>query len=129
MTDAASPRSGSSLAREVGAASSATAGAGSALVATAATACCATPALASMTVALLGASGAAWAAGLQRYAPWLLAFGALALGFGFWSFRRLPASCCPTHAARRRRLAVQVVLALATALWLGSVVLQLRFAA
>lgn len=127
MSELARRRSaGSSAARDAGAAGAATAGAGAALVATAATACCATPALASLTVALLGASGSAWAAGLQPYAPWLLAGGALALAFGYWSIGRTPVACAGENAAacRRRRL-LRVALGLATAIWIAAVGLDL----
>ena len=116
----------SSAARDAGAAGAATAGAGAALVATAATACCATPALASLTVTLLGASGSAWAAGLQPYAPWLLAGGALALAFGYWSVARMPAPCGgESRQMRRRRSWVRVALGLATLLWIAAVGLNL----
>jgi hypothetical protein len=100
-------------------------GAGAALLAALGSACCATPALAALTVSLLGASGAAWAAGFEPYAGWLLAAAALALGFGFVMLRRAAracdaAACAPSRAMRFAR----VTLLLSAALWLAAVAVR-----
>lgn len=86
----------------------ATGGTGAALagVAAAATACCSGPAVAPVVVAVLGAGGAAWAAGLKPYSGWLLAGSGLLLAGSFWLVYRPGARC--THAQRqplRTRLA------------------------
>jgi hypothetical protein len=59
--------------RPYGALGAATAGAGSALAAVLASSCCVGPVIAPFVVAVLGASGAAWAAGLKPYSPYILA--------------------------------------------------------
>lgn len=79
---------GPGRARQIGAAGAAVSGAGAALVATAATACCAGPVVAPLIVAVLGASGAAWAAGLKALQP--VAAGRLVLPVGIWLLVRLP---------------------------------------
>ena len=112
-----------SSAGALGAAAAAASGAGAAVVATVAAACCATPALAIFTVSLLGASGAATAAGLKPYAPWMLAGSALAIGYGFWARARAMRTCVPKGIGDRTvgaRLA-SVVLWFALALWLAAV--------
>jgi hypothetical protein len=91
------------------------------------TACCAGPVVAPLVVALLGASGAAWAAGLKPYGPWLLGGSLLLLAYGFWSVYRAPATCdVPAAAAGRwRGAAVRTVLWLAAVLWLLAVAVNL----
>lgn len=113
----------------LGAAGAAASGAGAALVATAATACCAGPVIAPLVVAVLGASGAAWAAGLKPYSPWLLAGSALMLAFGFWSTYRKPARCAvPAATSSARNVfaakAARAVLWLAALMWLLALVAQ-----
>lgn len=112
--------------RQLGAAGAAVSGAGAALVATAATACCA-PVIAPLIVAVLGASGAAWAAGLKPYSPWLLGGSFLLLAYGFWSVYRAPKSCTvPVKAGRRwSGAAVKGVLWLAALLWLAAMAANL----
>ena len=112
---------------QLGAAGAAVSGAGAALVATAATACCAGPVLSPLIVAVLGASGAAWAAGLRPYGPWLLGGSLLLLAYGFFSAYRRPPSC-QAEAGRERRWggrAVRTVLWLAGLLWVAAVALSL----
>jgi hypothetical protein len=110
----------------VGATGAAAAGAGAAAAATLTGACCAAPPVASLAVALLGASGAAWAAGFQPYAPWLLGGSALLLGYGVWSVGRAVRSC-RTDAVRMPRSvrAARWALAAAAALWLAAAILNL----
>jgi hypothetical protein len=89
-------------------------------VATAAAACCTGPVLAPLLVGILGASGAAWAAGFKPYSPWLLGGSLLLLAYGFWSVYRAP-EICDAHGVARRRLsgvAVRTVLWVAALLWL-----------
>ena len=57
---------------------------GAALAAGAAGACC-VPVVAPTVVALLGAGGAAWAATLEPYRPYLLAGSAALLAYSFWT--------------------------------------------
>ncbi len=79
--------------RQLGGAATAVTGAGAALLAAAGTACCAGPVLAPLVVAVLGAGGAAWAAGLKPYSGWLLAGSAAMIAFGFWSAHKQPKVC------------------------------------
>lgn len=110
--------------RQVGAAGAAAAGAGSALAAVLASSCC-VPVIAPLIVATLGASGAAWAAGLKPYSPYLLAGSFALLLYGLWTvYRRRPAcspESCPTRAGR----GVKAVLWVATALWAAAALLNL----
>ncbi|MEO8502524.1 MAG: hypothetical protein ABI609_01375 [Acidobacteriota bacterium] len=115
------------VAGQLAAAGAAVSGAGGAFVATAATACCAGPILAPLIVGALGASGAAWAAGLKPYSAWLLAGSAGALLFGFWSTYRKPADCeaSGNGPARRTQKIVRAVLWGAAILWVGATALNL----
>lgn len=94
----------------------AAAGAGAAALATAASACC-VPVIAPLVVAVLGAGGAAWAAGLKPYSPAILTAAALLLAYGFWIvYRRRPVAggqTCPV----RRPVTPRLVLWIALALW------------
>ena len=94
----------------------AAAGAGAAALATAASACC-VPVIAPLIVAVLGAGGAAWAAGLKPYSLAILAAAGLLLAYGFWAvYRPRPAAAgeaCPA----RRPLTPRLVLWIASALW------------
>lgn len=94
----------------------AAAGAGAAALATAASACC-VPVIAPLVVAVLGAGGAAWAAGLKPYSLAILAAAGLLLAYGFWVvYRPRPAAAgkaCPV----RRPLTPRLVLWIASALW------------
>ena len=80
-----------------------------------------------VVVAVLGASGAAWAAGLKPYSPWLLGGSFLLLAYGFWSVYRVPKSCVVGSGAGRRwgPAAVRSVLWLAAILWLAAVAVNL----
>ncbi len=102
----------------------AAAGAGAAALATAAGACC-LPVVAPLVVAVLGASGAAWAAGLKPYSLAILGLAGLLVAFGYWIVYRprpeLAGEACPV----RRPLSPRVVLWLATALWAAAAVLNL----
>ena len=117
----------SGVAGQIAAAGAAVSGAGGALVATAATACCAGPVLAPLIVGVLGASGAAWAAGLKPYSPWLLAGSAALLALGFWSSYRTPRSCEASGVRQGRRMqnVVRAVLWLSTLLWIAAAAVNL----
>jgi hypothetical protein len=99
-----------------GAIGAAAAGAGAAALATAAGACC-VPIIAPLVVGVLGASGAAWAAGLKPYSPAILVASGLLLAWGFWlGYKPRPVVEDEACAARRPRSA-QLVLWLAAAIW------------
>ena len=95
-------------------------------MATAATACCA-PVIAPLVVGILGAGGAAWAAGLKPYSGWLLAGSAAMLVYGFWSaYRSLPqCEVSLGRAARSSSGVVRVVLWVAALLWMVAVAINL----
>ena len=112
--------------RYLGAAGAATAGAGASLVATVAGSCC-LPIVAPLTVALLGASGAAWAAGLKPYSPYLIGASFFLLISGFWmvySPRPATDAASCTLPGSRASFAVKLLLWLATLIWLASVLLN-----
>ena len=100
------------------------AGAGSALAAVLASSCC-VPVIAPLIVAVLGASGAAWAAGLKPYSPCILAGSLVLLLYGTWMVYRPRPACstesCPTNAGR----GVKAVLWVAAALWAVAALLNL----
>ena len=122
----ATPPGGREVRGQVAAAGAAFAGAGGALVATAATACCAGPVLAPLIVGILGASGAAWAAGLKPYSIWFLAGAAAMLAFGFWSVYRARATCAvaPAHRSGGQTF-VRLLLWISAALWVAAVAINL----
>lgn len=102
----------------------AAAGAGAAALATAAGACC-LPVVAPLVVAVLGASGAAWAAGLKPYSIAILTVAGLLLGYGYWTVYR-PRPKARGHACPLRRpLAPRLVLWIASALWIFAAFLNL----
>jgi hypothetical protein len=113
--------------RPYGALGAATAGAGSALAAVLASSCCVGPVIAPFIVAVLGASGAAWAAGLKPYSPYILAGSLAFLLYGLWTVYRPRPVCsseeCPPGAGR----GVKGVLWLALALWVFAALLNLLF--
>jgi len=94
----------------------ATASAGAATLATAAGACC-VPVVAPLIVAVLGASGAAWAAGLEPYSLAILVLAGMFLGYSYWVLYRLRTAAAGEACAVRRTIAPRVVLWIATAFW------------
>lgn len=100
------------------------AGAGSALAAVLASSCC-VPVIAPLIVAVLGASGAAWAAGLKPYSPYILAGSLALLLYGMWTVYRPRPACSlegrPTNAVR----GVKAVLWVAASLWALAALLNL----
>ncbi len=107
-----------------GAVGAAAAGAGAAALATAGGACC-LPVVAPLIVAVLGASGAAWTAGLKPYSPAILGAAGLLLAYGYWVVYRprptIDGESCPIQ----RPISPRVVLWLATALWAVAALLNL----
>src|SRR5207244_13043596 len=106
----------------------ATAGVGAAATATLASVCCTGPVLAPIVVALLGASGAAAAAGLKPYTPYLFAISLVMLAFGFRSVYRARRACVVAGSTSSPGVALkisQTVLWLAATLWVASVVFTL----
>ncbi|MGH7572717.1 MAG: mercuric transporter MerT family protein [Gemmatimonadota bacterium] len=102
-------------------------GTGGALASLAASACC-VPVVSPLIIAVAGAGGAAWVAGLQPYRPLILAGTAILLGYGFWSAYRRSEACPgnqetagPKRAARLSRGALWI----AAGIWLASLALPL----
>lgn len=114
---------GGGSAGRLGAAGAASTGAGAAFVSAAASACCAGPIAAPLVVSVLGAGGAAWAAGLKPYSGWLLGFAAVMLAVGFYSAYRGRGAC--DAPLRRRDRIVRGVLWISGALWLASAAINL----
>lgn len=104
---------------ELAAVGAASTGVGAALLATVTAACCSGPVLAPLVVAVLGAGGAAWAAGLKPYTPWLFAGSLALLGVGFRMAYGSPGTC--DGACRRSHPLVRGVLWVAAAVWLAAV--------
>ena len=98
--------------------------AGAAVVATAASACC-IPVIAPLIVGVLGASGAAWAAGLQPYSPAILAISGLLLAYGFWVVYRPISAAEGESCPLGRPKGVRIALWLAAAFWILALVLNL----
>lgn len=116
--------------RAAGALATAGIGTGAAAVATVASACCVGPVTAPLVVGILGAGGAAWAAGLEPYSPYLLTASGALLTYPFWALYR-PRETCHTDEARTpaeapwaRRLAATVAWT-AALVWVGALVLNL----
>lgn len=105
----------------IGAAASST---GAAVLATVASVCCGGPVLAPVIVAVLGASGAAWAAGLKPYSPYILGTAFLMLAYGFRVVYRRGDSCADGTCAARAPRVARVVLWLAAGLWVGAALLN-----
>lgn len=102
---------------QTGAVVAAGGGVGAAVVAALASACCVGPVVAPLFVSVLGASGAAWAAGLKPYGPYLLLGSLLLLGAGFWGAYRRRVDCADGACSRSPR-SVRVVLWIASSLWI-----------
>ncbi len=114
-------------ARVLGAAGAAASGTGAALLAAASAVCCTGPGIATLVVTVLGAGGAAWAAGLKPYSPYLSAASLLLIGFGFWTTRRRRGcAVAGSRATFWTRRAARAMLWLASLVWLASAVIQWR---
>ncbi|MBC5826332.1 MAG: hypothetical protein GIW99_01350 [Candidatus Eremiobacteraeota bacterium] len=106
----------------------ATAGVGAAVTATLASVCCTGPVIAPIVVGLLGAAGAAAAAGLKPYTPYLFAGSLAMLAFGFWTVNRARKSCAVGAPLRLVPFSLRfsrAVLWLAAGLWVASVAFTL----
>lgn len=102
---------------------SASAGIAAALTATVASVCCTGPLVAPVVVALLGASGAAAAAGLKPFAPYLFGGSLLMLAIGFYTTYAPTRTACPIGTTMTHRPAIaltRAVLWVAAAVWLAS---------
>lgn len=112
-------------ARSLGAAGAAASGASAALLSAASAVCCTGPGIATVVVTVLGAGGAAWAAGLKPYSPYLSAASLVLIGFGFWSTRRRGGcALSPTRAALWSRRVARAMLWLASLVWVVSAAVQ-----
>jgi hypothetical protein len=107
-----------------GAIGAAASGAGAAALATAAAACC-TPVVAPLIVGVLGAGGAAWAAGSEPYSFLILAVAGVLLGSAYRRlYRPAPAAGGP-ECRGRRPLAPRLVLWVGVALWMSAALAHL----
>lgn len=91
-------------------------------LATVAGACCA-PVIAPAVVAVLGAGGAAWAAGLGPWARWILSASAVLVAAAHWQLRSVASTtpdCSPPASGR-----VLVAVWGATVVWLLALAIQL----
>jgi hypothetical protein len=113
--------------RPYGTLGAATAGAGSALAAVVASSCCVGPVIAPLIVAILGASGAAWAAGLKPYSPYILAGSLAFLLYGLWTVYRPRPACSSEECQLGAGRGVKAMLWVAVALWVLAVMLNLLF--
>ena len=111
---------GASLGIAVG---TATAGVGAAVTAAVASVCCAGPVIAPIVVGLLGAAGAAAAAGLKPYTPYLFAGSLVMLAFGFLAVHRAGRACAIGAPPRSVLFSLRIsrgILWLAATLWIAS---------
>lgn len=113
------------VAGDAGVVGAAAGGATAASLAAVGAACCTGPVLAPLVVAVLGAGGAAWAAGLKPYTPYLFASSGMLLAFSFRTVYTRRAGTCATGkgSGRLTRAVVIAALWLAAATWSGSVAL------
>lgn len=98
-------------------------GLGATVAATLATACC-VPILAPLIVAVLGVSGAVWAAGLKPYSPHILTASLAVLAYGFWTIyrpRQVPEGS--TCAVQRPRSVVWMIW-IAALIWVFALILN-----
>jgi hypothetical protein len=90
--------------------------------------CCTGPVVAPIIVGLLGATGAAAAAGLKPYTPYLFATSLVLLAIGFRTVYTARRSCLATGSTRSIVMSLkisQAVLWTAAALWVASVAFTL----
>lgn len=115
--------------RDVRALGAGSTGLGAAIITLIAGTCCVSPVLAPLIVGVLGASGAAWAAGLEPYSVYILAATLLLLAFGFWSVYRTRNDCVVggSNSATPQWLSrlSKGVLWTGAACWLGAVIVQI----
>ena len=99
-----------------GAIASASTGLAAATLTVVTTACCVSPVVAPIIVSVLGASGAAWAAGLKPYGWWILGASVVCLAYGFRTVYR-PRQECAVGAPNPNRALQRVA---RSALWVGA---------
>ena len=112
---------------DTGSVGAAATGTGAALTSLAASACC-VPVVTPLIIAVAGAGGAAWVAGLQPYRPYILASTAILLGYGFWRVYSHRDACpIESETARPGRAArwSNAALCVAAAIWLASLAMPL----
>ena len=112
----ARPTNGAVVGTAVG---SATVGVGAAVTATLAGVCCTGPVIAPIVVGILGASGAAAAAGLKPYTLYLFAASAILLAIGVYSVRNAIRKCTLGAATSARPTSLRVA---NVVLWVGAVI-------
>lgn len=120
MTEATASHQTASSREDLQASGAAVAGTGASAAAVVAGACCTGPTLSPVIVGVLGAGGAAWAAGFSSWAPWLLAGALLLLAVGFHRAYRGGRAC-----RRRSTRVARVILWFAGATWVGALALNL----
>ena len=103
----------------------ATTGVSAAVTATLASACCIGPTIAPLVVSVLGVGGAAWAAGLKPYSPYLLVGALLLLGYGFWTVYRPRITSSGDRCAPAVPWPIRTVLWAALALWMVALLLNI----
>ena len=112
--------------RPYAALSAAAAGAGSAFAAVLASSCC-VPIVAPLIVAFLGVGGAAWAAGLKPYSPYLLAGSFVLLLYGLWTVHRPRPACSTEVRPKGAGRGIKAVLWASVAIWLVALLVNLCF--
>jgi hypothetical protein len=115
-------------ARDFGAIGAGATSVGAAGVAVIAATCCVSPVLAPLIVGLLGASGAAWAAGTRPYRGVILSMTFVLLAMGFWATYRRQRECAVDSASTRPKLLpalAKIVLWAGAVCWVVAVVLVL----
>ncbi|HKV71915.1 MAG TPA: hypothetical protein VJN62_11745 [Gemmatimonadales bacterium] len=114
--------------RDLSGLGAASASMGAALTTVAAGACCASAVLAPVIVAVLGASGAAWAAGLKPYTGYLLTGAFILLAGAFWMVYRPRPACDvavePSGFSRWFPRLVRPILWFSAALWMASLLVR-----
>ena len=100
-------------------------GLGAAAVTIVAATCCVSPVLAPLIVGVLGAGGAAWAAGLKPFSGYILIAALVLLAGGFWNVYRPGNDCVIGRDVSRSRRwmsrLAKVVLGVGAVCWVGAV--------
>jgi mercuric ion transport protein len=120
------PRPKDQVPKGSGAAVASLTGVGGAVAAVIAGACCVGPVMAPLFVSVLGAGGAAWAAGLKPYSPYILAGSLALIAFGFWRVYRRNRMCKQGLCSPSPR-PVWISLWIALVLWSGAAVANVVF--
>lgn len=114
--------------RNAGALGAASTGLGTSLASLAVGACCVSPVIAPLVVGILGASGAAWAAGWKPYTGVLLLASGALLGWSFWLVYRPREACvideAPLASSRWAPRVVKIVMWSGAAIWLAALLVR-----